>query len=346
MIELRKAWDSLMGANFERQDLSSLISLQDGPIRPILQQQTIRGDVKLPAVGTVPARGKIHYWDELPLNAATGSSAGYQEGGKPASMPNTPVQVTNTVGRFGRVAAVTDTEAAVWTGSGSYSLQEGELERLYREALELATQVAVTEVLNEMEYCWIQGDTANNTAVSIPASPSPASGSTVTSQFNGLIKILNTGSSPYGNATVIDASQAPYNSNFTEQVLRDAGRQQVAKKTPYRPDLLLVNDGQQEIINTFRPSIITMANEGLTGGGSTDYYNTGFFKVTVAYEPYLPSGTMLMLCTSLLKNAPLIRLGAEPLARVQTQLERMITCEMSIEARVQKAHVYIHNLPV
>lgn len=100
-----------------------------------------------------------------------------------------------------------------------------------------------------------------------------------------------------------------------------------------------------ETINTFRPSIITMANEGLTGGGSTDFYNTGFSKVTVLYEPNLPSGTMLMLCSQLLKNAPLIRLGAEKLARVQTQLERMITVSTSVEVRVQKAHVLIRNLP-
>lgn len=108
----------------------------------------------------------------------------------------------------------------------------------------------------------------------------------------------------------------------------------------------MVTDGQQEVINTFRPSIITLASEGLTGGGSTDYYQTGFSKVTVLYEPQLSSGSMIMLCSPLLKHAPLIRLGAEPLARVQTQLERMITVETSFELRVQKSHVYIKNLPV
>lgn len=346
MDQIRKAWDTLVAANFERQDLSSLISLQDGPIRPILQQQTLRANVPVPAVGSVPARGKLHYWDEIGLNSATGFTAGYQEGGKPGSMQNAPTQLTNVIARFGRTAAVTDTEAAVWTGSGSYSLQEGELERLYRDALDLATELSTTEVLNEIEWCWINGDTANNTAVSIPSSPNGASITPVVSQFNGLLKILSYGTAPYGGATIIDAAAAPYNGNFTEQILRDAGRRQAAQKTPYRPDLLLVSDGQMEIINTFHPAQITMATDGMTGGAATDFYHTGFFKVGVAYEPQLPSGTALMLCTSLLKNVPLIKLGAEPLARVQTQLERMITCEQTIEVRVQKAHIVLKNLPV
>lgn len=80
MTELKKAWDSLMGANFERQDLSALISLQDGPIRPLLQAQTIRNGVSVPRLGSVPCKGMIHYWNELPLVAATGSTAGYQQG--------------------------------------------------------------------------------------------------------------------------------------------------------------------------------------------------------------------------------------------------------------------------
>lgn len=151
MEQLQKAWDTLMAANLARQDLSAVISLQDGPIRPLLQAQTLRNNVSVPKIGTTPSKGKIHYWPELPLVAATGSSKGFQEGGKPVSDQNVPVMITNTVARIGAVAAVTDEEAAEWTGSGSFSLADGEMERLYRESLDLATVVKTTEVLNEWE---------------------------------------------------------------------------------------------------------------------------------------------------------------------------------------------------
>ena len=356
MEQIRKAMDSLLGANFERKDLSALISLQDGPIRPLLQQQTIRNGTTVPMIGEVPAKGKTHYWNEQPLVTANGSTAGYQEGGKPVADFSSPVQVNNVVGRFGKVAAVTDTEAAVWTGAGTYSLQEGELERLYTEALDFDTELKTTEVLNEIEWCMVQGNSANNTAASIPASPSQASGSAVTSQFNGLLEILcannaNSGSftgtavTNYGNAVLLNATSG-YSSGgaLIEQMVRDLAQQMANKKTPYIPDLLLVTSAQMEVINTWRPSIITQNDSGLVGGASVDYYNTGFSRVKIEWEPQLPSGYMILTNSKLIKRANLIKLGAEPLARVQTQVERMVTAELSLEARVQKAHGVIFGL--
>ena len=358
MDQVRKAMDSLLGANYERKDLSALVSIQDGPVRPLLQGQSIRNGTRVPLIGDVPAKGKTHYWDEQPLAAPDGTTAGYQEGGKPSATFTAPSQINNVIGRFGRVAAVTDTEAAIWTGAGSYQLQEGELQRLYQEALDFDTELKTTEVLNEIEWCWVQGNSANNTAASIPASPSAASGTAVTSQFNGLLEILCaatanganfTGNTVtgYGSGTLVNAGGASYTSNtLIEQMVRDLAKSVADQKTPYRPDLLLVTSGQLEVINTWRPSIITEANAGLTGGGSVDYYNTGFSTVKVEWEPQLPVGYMILCCSSLLKKANLIKLGAEPLARVQTQVERMITCELSAEIRVQKAHGVLYGLAV
>jgi Family of unknown function (DUF5309) len=356
--QVRKAMDSLQAANYERRDLSALISLQDGPIRPLLQAQSVRGGTTAPAIGEVPAKGKTHYWDEQALVAPTGATAGYQEGGKPVADFGTVAQITNVVGRFGKVAAVTDTMAAVWTGAGSYQLQEGELQRLYQQALDFDTELKTMEVLNEIEWSMVQGNSANNTAASIPASPSAASGSTVTSQFNGLLEILAannantasfTGSAATGygaSATLVNANAAPYSSNaLIEQMVRDVAQKMAQLKTPYMPNLMLCTSGQLEIINSWRPSIITQDTDGLTGGASVSYYNTGFSKVKIEWEPQLPSGYLVITNTALLKRANLIRLGAEPLARVQTQVERMITCEMSLEIRVQKAHGILYNLP-
>src|SRR6185437_14380041 len=69
--QIRKAMDSLLGANYERKDLSALISIQDGPVRPLLQGQTIRAGTTVPMIGEVPAKGKTHYWNEQPLAAPT-----------------------------------------------------------------------------------------------------------------------------------------------------------------------------------------------------------------------------------------------------------------------------------
>jgi hypothetical protein len=214
------------------------------------------------------------------------------------------------------------------------------------------------EVLNEIEWSMVQGNSANNTAAAIPNSPSAASGTTVTSQFNGLLEILaantaNTGTftgtaaTGYGASAIkINAGIAPYSSNaLIEQMVRDLAQQMAALKTPYMPNLMLCTAGQLEIINSWRPSIITMDTDGLTGGASVSYYNTGFSKVKIEFEPQLPSGYLLITNTALLKRANLIRLGAEPLARVQTQVERMITAEMSLEVRVQKAHGMVYGLP-
>lgn len=244
--------------------------------------------------------------------------------------------------------------AAVWTGAGSYTLADGEMERMYREALDFDTELKTSEVLNEIEYSFVVGNSANNTAASIPASPSAAATyDSVTSQFNGLLEILmaatwssGTAVTGYGNGSLINGTGAAYggSGNLTEQMIKDAARTIAATNTPWRPDLLLVTAQQMEVINSFHPSIITLGSENLVGGASTDKYNTGFSTVTVAYEPQLPSGYAILTNTKLLRRAPLIELGAEPLARVQTQVERMITCEMSAEIRVQKAHSVIYNL--
>lgn len=344
-MTIRKAMDTLVAANTIRQDLSALISLQDGPVRPILQAEALRAGQVVPAIGTERCTSKLHTWDEQRLILPDGTTAGFQEGGKPNSQFIAPVMVSNTIGRFGKVAAVTDTESAIWSSGGSFTLADGELERGFAEALDYATDLKSREILDEIEWCWVNGSALNNTGTSVPVSPSPFSGPVV-SQFNGLLQILTGTQTNYGNATTIDVSAAQYGGYFSELVLRDAGRKQAAQKTRYKPNMLLCTDGQLEAINSFRPTIITTGNEGLIGGGSVFKYNTGFSTVDVVYEPWLAAGTMILCVTDLMKNAPLIPLGAEPLARVQTQIERMITTEMSVSIRVQRSFIVVENLPV
>lgn len=143
---------------------------------------------------------------------------------------------------------------------------------------------------------------------------------------------------------MLDASTYNVGGVLIEQMIRDLAKLVQKQNTPYRPNLLLVTADQAEVINSFHPTIWTQATENLTGGSSTDLYNTGVSKVVVAYEPWLPAGYMILTNTALIKRADLIKLGTEPLARVQTQVERMITCEMSAEVWVQKSHGIVKNL--
>jgi hypothetical protein len=318
MDYVQKALDSVVGANFERKDLSSLISLQDGPQRPLLQ-----------LMGTTRAKGKTHFWDEQGLITPTGSTGYYPEGGKPTADAQTPVQLNNVTFRQGKVAAVTDTERAIWTGAGSYSLADGELERLYQEAIDFQVKLKMTEVMNELEYIFLNGSRANN------------SGSV--SQCDGLLTWLNN-NAPASN--LISESGSPA---LAEANLRDAGRIQASQKTPYFPDTILCTFQQKEIINTFAPQTrvqITGTNgsEGLIGGVEVGFYNTGYSRCKLIVHPWLAAGSLIMFHSGLVKRADLIPLGAEPLARIATSIERMVTYEGTLEVRVAKAHVVISGL--
>lgn len=314
-----KALDSVVGANFERKDLSSLISLQDGPKRPLLQG----------ALATsIPAKGKTHFWDEQGLIAPTGSGAFYAEGGKPAADAQSPVQLNNITFRAGKVAAVTDTERAIWTGAGSYTLADGEMERLYQDAVDFQTKLKTTEVLNEMEYIFLNGNRANNSAS--------------VSQCDGIVTWL-TNNAPASNIINEGAGVA-----LTETMLKDAGRIQAANKTPFLPDTILCTFGQKEQINAFAPATRAMVNQsgeqGLVGGVEVEHYNTGFSRLRIVVHPWLASGSLLMLHSALFKRADLIPLGAEPLARIATSIERMVTYEGTLEVRVAKAHMLLTGL--
>lgn len=316
-----KALDSVVGANFERKDLSSLITLQDGPTRPLLKlMQQVPGG----------AKGKTHFWDEQGLIAPTGSTAFYPEGGKPAADAQSPVQLNNVTFRAGKVAAVTDTEVAIWTGAGSYRLQEGELERLYQQAIDFQVRLKTVEVLNEMEYIFLNGSRANNSAS--------------VSQCDGLVTWL-TSNAP-STHVVAEAGAA-----LTETMLKDAGRIIAAEKTGFIPDVALVTFGQKEIINTFAPAtrvniVGNNGSEGLIGGVEVDSYNTGFGRVRIVEHPWLPAGTLIMANSSLIRRADLIPMGAEPLARIATSIERMVTYEGTLEVRLAKAHFMYTGLSV
>lgn len=318
MDYVQKALDSVVGANFERKDLSDLITLQDGPERPLLQ-----------LMKTGRAKGKTHFWDEQGLIMPTGSTGYYAEGGKPTADAQSPVQLNNVVFRQGKVASVTDTEAAIWTGAGSYRLQDGELERLYQQAIDFQTRLKTIEVLNELEYIFLLGNRNNN--------------SSSVSQCDGLLTWLQN-TAPASNVI------AEGGASLTENMLKDAGRIQASQKTPFKPDTIFCTFQQKEVINAFMAGTqrVTIqgggGEQGLVAGLEVDHYNTGYSRCRVVVHPWLTTGNLLMFNSSLITRADLIPLGAEPLARIATSIERMVTYEGTLEVRLAKAHMVLTGL--
>lgn len=318
MDAVYKALDSVVGANFERKDLSALITLQDGPKRPLLQMMK----------NNVRAKGKTHFWDEQGLILPTGSTAFYPEGGKPTADAQSPVQLNNITFRSGKVAAVTDTERAIWTGAGSYTLADGELERLYQDAIDFQVKLKTTEVLNEMEYIFLLGSRANN--------------SSSVSQCDGLVTWLQ------NNAPA--ANVIAENGSLTSIMLSNAGEIQAGNKTPYLPDTILCTFLQKQVINGFMAGTqrVTIAGatgeQGLVAGTEVEYFDTGFSRCRVIVHPWLTTGNLLMFNSSLVQRADLIPLGAEPLARIATSIERMVTYEGTLEVRLAKAHMLLTGL--
>jgi hypothetical protein len=329
MDAVQKAFDTVAGANYERQDLSSAITVLDGPPRPITQYAP---DVR--------ATGLTHYWDEQNLVKAGNGNATYPQGARPPADALAPVRPSNIVCRTGKTAQVTDDMAAVWTGAGGYRLDEGELERMCQEAIDLQTTLKMEEVLNEIEYMHLLGDATN---------PQGWSGG----QCDGLLKwVVNNG--------VVSAVGTTTGSPETlVEADVKALAQKIARGFPTaQPDTMLIPYEVKSIVNGFvgggagRPivQIVSGDNGGLMGGNEVAKYNTGISVVDVRVQPYLSPnynpnlaiGAVILYKRDLVRHASLIKLGAEPLARIDTSISRMITCVFTQEHRLPLHAGVIH----
>ena len=321
MDQVQKALDTVIGANFERQDLSRAITLLDGPPRPITQYMP-----------EIAAKGTVHYWDEQNLIKAGAGTASYPQGARPTADAVAPTRPTNVTCNIGKTAQVTDNEQAVWTGSGSYQLMEGETERLMQEAIDFQTALKTAEVLNEMEWMHLAGDSTN---------PQAFTGG----QCDGLYKwVLNNGVVGAGSGSTTNAD-----ATLVESFIKDLAAKIAVGFPTLQPDTLLVPPEHKEIVNGFigggagRPIVqmVNGDNGGLVGGNEVTKYNTGYSVVDVRIEPYLsntyytglPAKADILYNRAMVKQATLIKLGAEPLARIDTSISRMVTCVFTQEHR-------------
>jgi len=327
----KAALDTVAGANFEREDLSNTLSVTDGPRRPVTQYAP-----------QVPATNTVHQWNEQGLNTAgrnnvAAGGATYAQGNLPPTAAKSPNRMTNATCRTGRTAQVTDDMMAAFNGGGAVRLADGEAERLLQTALDLESALVGIECLNQIEWMHISGDSTNATMEG--------------GETDGLLKWV--AANGYNVATG-GTSTTPV--AFAEQFIKDGARGSAIQQPAISPDTLLI---APELVPDFagfvangagRPivQVATGENANLVAGASVGFYNTAYSVLKIEVEPYLSPAynsaivnpAIIAYNKALVKHANLIKFGAEPLARIDTSVKRMVTCNYAQEHRVGK-HTFI-----
>jgi Family of unknown function (DUF5309) len=330
--------DSVQGANLNREDLSNTISLTDGPQRPVSQAAKI-----------VKAKNKNYQWNEQGLNTAgrtnvAGGGATYAEGALPPTNAKAAARKSNVVCKTGRTAQVTDTEMAEFNGGGTLQLADGEMERLINDALEYAAALASVECLNQIEWMHVTGDSSNATMEG--------------GETDGLIKWITANGTTTGSGT----SGTPV--TMAENLLKDIGRAVQLKFPSSFPNTILAAPELMPDLNGYiangagRP-LTQLVKDGpngtadlVAGLGNVGWYNFGPFVCRVKPEPYLSPAYNTALTNPALigyndgnvEHAQLIPFHAEGVARTDTSVKRMITCEYAQGHRVVKGTFILHDV--
>lgn len=325
----KAVFDSIAGSPFAVQDLSRVISLQDGEARPISQN-----------ADRVPAINEVHQWREQALFQAGTGQESYKEG----ALPNTAILAAqpfqNTTCRTGLTAQVTDEMMAVWRGGGRWMLDDAETTRLLQEALDFEIALATETTLNGIEYQHAVGDSSN------PQGTGVFSGG----QTDGLLKWII----GYGTVVYASGSSSGATTALGEPMVRSLARS-IARKYPrVQPDTALMGASLRADFNGFvgggasRPitQIVAPGANGamdLVGGSNVSYYNTGFSVVKLETEPYysalrcstLPGGgdAIVLYNKKMVKHAQLLPLRTTPIAKTDTSVKTAVTATYAQEHR-------------
>ena len=327
--------DTVVGANANREDLTNTLFLTDGPQRPIVS-----------SIAHVKATNTTHQWREIGLNTAgrtnvAGGGATYAEAGLPNAAQKTPARKTNVTANVGRLAQVSDNEMAAFNGGGAIQLADGEMERLIQDAMDFAAALVAVEVMNQMEWMHISGDSSVSTMEG--------------GETDGLLKWVVAG------GTVVSTSGTTTTPvNMAESFIKDGGRGVAETYPTLHPDTLLIPPELVPDINSYvangasRPVVVVASgdNSGIVGGHQVGAYNDGFALLKIEVEPYLSSAynTSLAQCAgiayrkSLVKQADLIPFGANPLAKTDTSIKRLVNCVFAQEHNVAKASFVFQNV--
>jgi hypothetical protein len=325
--------DSVIGANLAHEDLSNSITLTDGPNRPISQ-----------AVGQVPAKNKLHQWNEQGLNSsgrtnAAGGGATYAEGITPAAAAKAAGRKSNVTCRIGRLAQVSDTMRAEFDGGGTVTLADGEMERQMMDALDLEAALALIEVLNQAEWMHVTGDSANATMEG--------------GETDGLIKWTTSSGGNQVNTGGSGGSPTAFAESFISDGMRTAalGFPSIVSDTllisgELGPDMtkLVQNGASRPLVQ-----VASGQNIELVAGASVGYYTTPYGVLKIVPHPYLSptfnpdvtNSTLLAVnLAAMVKIASLNKLNAELLPRTGPSISKMITWEWAQEHRNVK-HTWI-----
>lgn len=308
---MKATQDSVSGALFHREDFSDIIFLVGSPKTPLLQRM---------GVGSV--KGDPHEWSEVAIEATTGTSSYFVEGEAPGTTRSNITKLSNTLFQVGKSAKVTDKEAALYAKPGGFRLENNERLRWFREELALQMELRMMEVLNELDYIFLRGN--KDTTIAASAGRKDV-------QCDGVLEFI------VNNAT--DASGA----SLDEDLLKALGKK-IADRYKAYPDTLYVNSTQKGIIDEWVSNIWFSRDRDLEAGRNVSTYNNGYFVTGIEIEPNLPAGVVSYVDHSMVKRCDLIPLGAEPLARIDTGLQRMITYYGTLEMGTDRSSGKIYNL--
>lgn len=325
-----KALDMVVGANLIPQDLSPVVTLQDGRPRPFLRNAPI-----------VPASNTIHEWNEQGLIAVGSGAASYQDGNAPNVDAQAASQFSNKTCNIGKTASVTDNFTAALTRSYTLKLADGELERQVQNALDYQKELKTREVLDESEWMHISGDSTVTTG--FPGG-----------QTDGLEKWITNNGKTYVPTGASATTPVQIAENFFKAIMRT-----IVEGNPSAvPDTCLVAPEIKADVNGFvgsgaqNPIVRILDNStptpGIIGGSpEVTKYDTGFGVVDIHREPNLSplynplkSGqvytNVLFYNKEQVRQATLRKLMSEQLARVGTSVQCMITTTFAQEHRLAK----------
>lgn len=334
--------DTTTGANFQREDLSNTLSVTDGPKRPFTQNAP-----------RVPATNTTHQWNEIALNTAGRNNVAangptYAQGNLPPVNAKSPARKSNETCRTGRTAQVTEDMMASFnrTASGqALNLDEGTMSEMVQNALDLEAALVGIEILNQIEWMHISGDSGNAAMEG--------------GETDGLVKWAtangyNVGSSDGNTGT----STTPI--AFAEDFVKKGARGAALTMPAVGCDTLLippelVPDFAGFVANGAGRPIVQIAsgeNANLVAGASVGYYNTAYGVLKIEVEPYLSPAynTAISQCAviaynkSLVKHADLVPFGAKPVAVTDTSVKRYVNCVYAQEHRVAKHTFIIPNV--
>lgn len=327
---VQKALDTVVGANLIRQDLSPVITIQDGRPRPVLTNAP-----------QVPATAIVHTWDEQGLIGVGTGAASYQDGTTPPIDAQAAVQPSNKCCRIGKTASVTDDMVAAFTGGGQWTLADGQLEMLVQTAVDFQTELKTREVLDEMEWMHVSGD--QTVSSGFPGG-----------QTDGLSKWALANGQVYTPSGATSSAPVAISEAFVKDIMR-----LISENYPTaRPNTVLVPPEGKVDFNGFvgsgagNPLVRVIDAKAPTqqlvaGSPEVTMYDTGYGLLNVREEPnlsplYNPLLTgnayfnLIFYNDQLVKNASLRKLGAETLARIGTSVQRMVTTTFCQEHRLAK----------